>query len=110
MGLYLDTSIKRKGIVVSVCRLATSASSIRSSQCLKRDAKSLNYHIVCWYRIVMRSRHPVYPDGSNVFERVGHVLPLAQGQRRARSEGHFKVAANCSLRPGWRAVDLVKSL
>ena len=43
---------------------------------------------------------PVYLDGSNVFERVGHVLPLAQGQRSACSKGHFKVAANCSLRPG----------
>jgi hypothetical protein len=47
-----------------------------------------------------RGSPSVYPDGSSVFERVDHVLPLAQGQRRARSKGHFKVAANCSLRPG----------
>ena len=34
------------------------------------------------------------------FERVSlHVLPLAQGQRRARNDRRFKVAANCCLRP-----------
>jgi len=54
---------------------------------------------------------PVYPGGRNVFAQAGtHVLPLTQGQRRAQHEGHFKVTVNCSLRPGKRAVDLVKSL
>ena len=34
------------------------------------------------------------------FERVSlHLLPLAQGQRRARNDRRFKVAANCCLRP-----------
>ena len=28
-----------------------------------------------------------------------HVLPLAQGQRRARNDRRFKVAANCCFRP-----------
>ena len=42
----------------------------------------------------------VYPGGSNVFERASlHVLPLAQGQRRARNDRRLKVAANCCLRP-----------
>ena len=45
--------------------------------------------------IAFAALRPVYPGGSNVFTQAGlHVLPLAQGQRRAQHEGHFKVAVN----------------
>jgi len=51
--------------------------------------------------VCIAALRPVYPGGSNVFAKAGlHVLPLAQGQRRAQHERHFKVAVNCSLRPG----------
>jgi hypothetical protein len=43
---------------------------------------------------------PVYPGGSNVVVRIcRQVLPLAQGQRRARNDRSLQVAANCCLLP-----------
>ena len=51
--------------------------------------------------VAFEALRPVYPGGSNVFAQAClHVLPLAQGQRRAQHKGYFKVAVNCSLRPG----------